>query len=227
MPLVPQDVRGVSTRAMSEAQRVREEGAAAQTSDAEAKPVQVDLLLQLQQMMAEQARRQEEQARRQEEQARRQEEQARRQEEQARRQEEQARRQEEQARCQAEQLRELKEDQDRRQEDQARRQEEQARRLEEMHRDFTKGLQKAVERVQEVEEGQVLDNGTLVFLPFSAVQYRQDVHATVYRCRAHNAHGAIVSRDMRTQAEGFFLRRTTPPRPRTLLMRKNPSVVRK
>ncbi|CAH0703689.1 unnamed protein product [Spodoptera exigua] len=125
MPLVPQDVRGVSTRAMSEAQRVREEGAAAQTSDAEAKPVQVDLLLQLQQMMAEQARRQEEQARR----------------------------QEEQARCQAEQLRELKEDQAGRQEDQARRQEEQARRLEEMHKDFTKGLQKAVERVQEVEEG--------------------------------------------------------------------------
>ncbi|CAH0697858.1 unnamed protein product [Spodoptera exigua] len=161
MPLVPQDVRGVSTRSMSEAQRVREEGAAARTSDAEAKPVQVDLLLQLQQMMAEQARRQEEQARRQEEQARRQEEQARCQaeqlrelkEEQARRQEEQARRQEEQARCQAEQLRELKEDQARRQEDQARRQEEQARRLEEMHKDFTKGLQKAVERVQEVEEG--------------------------------------------------------------------------
>ncbi|XP_072938511.1 cell adhesion molecule Dscam1-like isoform X2 [Epargyreus clarus] len=47
---------------------------------------------------------------------------------------------------------------------------------------------------------QVLENGTLVFLPFSAVQYRQDVHSTVYRCRAHNAHGAIVSRDMRTQA---------------------------
>ncbi|CAH0699641.1 unnamed protein product [Spodoptera exigua] len=162
MPLVPQDVRGVSTRAMSEAQRVREEGAAAQTSDAEAKPVQMDLLLQLRQMMAEQlrelkedqARRQEEQARCQaeqlrelkEDQARRQEEQARRQEEQARRQEEQARRQEEQARCQSEQLRELKEDQ-------ARRQEEQARRLEDMHKDFTKGLQKAVERVQEVEEG--------------------------------------------------------------------------
>lgn len=51
---------------------------------------------------------------------------------------------------------------------------------------------------------QVLDNGTLVFLPFSAVQYRQDVHATVYRCRAHNAHGAIVSRDMRTQAGAYL-----------------------
>ncbi|CAG9581989.1 unnamed protein product, partial [Danaus chrysippus] len=47
---------------------------------------------------------------------------------------------------------------------------------------------------------QVLDNGTLVFQPFAAVQYRQDLHSTVYRCRAHNTHGAIVSRDMRTQA---------------------------
>ncbi|XP_052750184.1 cell adhesion molecule Dscam2 isoform X2 [Galleria mellonella] len=47
---------------------------------------------------------------------------------------------------------------------------------------------------------QVLDNGTLVLLPFPAAQYRPDVHATVYRCRAHNAHGAILSRDMRTQA---------------------------
>ncbi|XP_053609899.1 cell adhesion molecule Dscam1-like isoform X1 [Plodia interpunctella] len=47
---------------------------------------------------------------------------------------------------------------------------------------------------------QVLDNGTLVLLPFAAIQYRPDIHATVYRCRAHNAHGAIVSRDMRTQA---------------------------
>ncbi|XP_012543882.3 cell adhesion molecule Dscam2 isoform X1 [Bombyx mori] len=47
---------------------------------------------------------------------------------------------------------------------------------------------------------QFLDNGTLVFLPFAAVNYRQDVHATVYRCRAHNTHGTIISRDMRTQA---------------------------
>ncbi|XP_069360981.1 cell adhesion molecule Dscam1-like [Maniola hyperantus] len=47
---------------------------------------------------------------------------------------------------------------------------------------------------------QVLDNGTLSFLPFAAAQYRQDVHSTVYRCRAHNTHGAIVSRDMRTLA---------------------------
>ncbi|XP_052738054.1 cell adhesion molecule Dscam2-like [Bicyclus anynana] len=47
---------------------------------------------------------------------------------------------------------------------------------------------------------QVLDNGTLSFLPFGALQYRQDVHSTVYRCRAHNSHGAVVSRDMRTQA---------------------------
>lgn len=53
---------------------------------------------------------------------------------------------------------------------------------------------------------QVLDNGTLVLLPFPAMQYRPDVHATVYRCRAHNAHGAIVSRDMRTQAGMCYTR---------------------
>ncbi|KPJ10146.1 Down syndrome cell adhesion molecule-like protein CG42256, partial [Papilio machaon] len=47
---------------------------------------------------------------------------------------------------------------------------------------------------------QVLDNGTLVFLPFSAAQYRQEVHAALLRCRAHNAHGAILSRDMRVHA---------------------------
>ncbi|XP_041974799.1 Down syndrome cell adhesion molecule-like protein Dscam2 isoform X2 [Aricia agestis] len=46
----------------------------------------------------------------------------------------------------------------------------------------------------------VLDNGTLVFRPFAAPQYRADVHAAAYRCRAHNAHGAVVSRDMRAQA---------------------------
>ncbi|XP_013133341.1 PREDICTED: Down syndrome cell adhesion molecule-like protein Dscam2 [Papilio polytes] len=47
---------------------------------------------------------------------------------------------------------------------------------------------------------QVLENGTLVFLPFSAAQYRQEVHAALLRCRAHNAHGAILSRDMRVHA---------------------------
>ncbi|XP_047984706.1 Down syndrome cell adhesion molecule-like protein Dscam2 [Leguminivora glycinivorella] len=52
---------------------------------------------------------------------------------------------------------------------------------------------------------QVLDNGTLVLLPFPATRYRQDVHAAVYRCRAHNAHGAVVSRDMRAQAAGSTL----------------------
>ncbi|XP_026317870.1 Down syndrome cell adhesion molecule-like protein Dscam2 isoform X2 [Hyposmocoma kahamanoa] len=47
---------------------------------------------------------------------------------------------------------------------------------------------------------QVLENGTLVFKPFAPAQFRQDVHAAVYRCRAHNTHGAIVSREMRAQA---------------------------
>ncbi|XP_073957210.1 cell adhesion molecule Dscam2-like [Choristoneura fumiferana] len=61
---------------------------------------------------------------------------------------------------------------------------------------------------------QVLDNGTLVLLPFPASRYRQDVHAAVYRCRAHNAHGAVVSRDMRAQAvvwQDWQVRATASP----------------
>lgn len=46
----------------------------------------------------------------------------------------------------------------------------------------------------------MLENGTLVFKPFAPAQFRQDVHAAVYRCRAHNTHGAVVSREMRAQA---------------------------
>ncbi|EEC03648.1 netrin receptor DSCAM, putative [Ixodes scapularis] len=43
-------------------------------------------------------------------------------------------------------------------------------------------------------------NGSLVFPPFRAEDYRQDVHATVYRCAAANAVGSIVSRDVAVRA---------------------------
>ncbi|CAN7941305.1 unnamed protein product, partial [Ixodes hexagonus] len=43
-------------------------------------------------------------------------------------------------------------------------------------------------------------NGSLVFPPFRAEDYRQDVHATVYRCAASNAVGSIVSRDVAVRA---------------------------
>uniref|UniRef100_T1JAC9 Down syndrome cell adhesion molecule-like protein Dscam2 n=1 Tax=Strigamia maritima TaxID=126957 RepID=T1JAC9_STRMM len=46
----------------------------------------------------------------------------------------------------------------------------------------------------------VYSNGTLAFLPFPAEGYRQDVHAAIYRCRASNSVGAILSRDVRIRA---------------------------
>ncbi|CAK1540394.1 unnamed protein product [Leptosia nina] len=48
--------------------------------------------------------------------------------------------------------------------------------------------------------GQALPNGTLWLGPFSAAQYRSDVHASVYRCRASGTMGTVLSRDMRVEA---------------------------
>uniref|UniRef100_T1JAL8 Down syndrome cell adhesion molecule-like protein Dscam2 n=1 Tax=Strigamia maritima TaxID=126957 RepID=T1JAL8_STRMM len=46
----------------------------------------------------------------------------------------------------------------------------------------------------------VLANGTLVFPQFGAEEYRQDVHAAVYKCTASNSVGTIVSRDVWVRA---------------------------
>ncbi|CAB3377530.1 Hypothetical predicted protein [Cloeon dipterum] len=46
-----------------------------------------------------------------------------------------------------------------------------------------------------------MGNGTLIFPPFQAEIYRQDVHAAVYKCVATNAVGSIVSRDVVVKAE--------------------------
>ncbi|XP_055378995.1 cell adhesion molecule Dscam2 isoform X4 [Condylostylus longicornis] len=43
-------------------------------------------------------------------------------------------------------------------------------------------------------------NGTLVLMPFSASQYRQDIHNTIYRCVASNSVGRIISRDVQVRA---------------------------
>nr|XP_042900815.1 Down syndrome cell adhesion molecule-like protein Dscam2 [Parasteatoda tepidariorum] len=43
---------------------------------------------------------------------------------------------------------------------------------------------------------QTLPNGTLVLWPFRPEQYRQDVHADVYRCEAANVVGTVLSRDV-------------------------------
>ncbi|XP_047472717.1 Down syndrome cell adhesion molecule-like protein Dscam2 isoform X16 [Penaeus chinensis] len=46
----------------------------------------------------------------------------------------------------------------------------------------------------------VLSNGTLIFPPFRAEDYRQEVHAQVYRCQASNSHGTVHSRDVHVRA---------------------------
>uniref|UniRef100_T1JNW8 Ig-like domain-containing protein n=1 Tax=Strigamia maritima TaxID=126957 RepID=T1JNW8_STRMM len=48
---------------------------------------------------------------------------------------------------------------------------------------------------------QVHADGTLVFPPFSASDFRQDIHAAVYRCVASNAVGVVVSGDVQVKAE--------------------------
>ncbi|XP_025834462.1 Down syndrome cell adhesion molecule-like protein Dscam2 isoform X25 [Agrilus planipennis] len=47
---------------------------------------------------------------------------------------------------------------------------------------------------------QVLVNGNLVFPPFRAEDYRQEVHAQVYACLAKNSIGTITSRDVNVRA---------------------------
>ncbi|KAG8187487.1 hypothetical protein JTE90_027212 [Oedothorax gibbosus] len=47
-------------------------------------------------------------------------------------------------------------------------------------------------------------DGSLVFQPFRADQYRQDVHATVYRCTASNVFGTLSSRDVNVVAGKTF-----------------------
>lgn len=47
---------------------------------------------------------------------------------------------------------------------------------------------------------QVLPNGNLLFPPFRAKDYRQEVHAQVYACLARNPVGTILSRDVNVRA---------------------------
>ncbi|XP_065563443.1 cell adhesion molecule Dscam1-like isoform X11 [Artemia franciscana] len=47
---------------------------------------------------------------------------------------------------------------------------------------------------------QVQSSGSLVFPPFRAEDYRQEVHAQTYRCKGTNAVGTIVSRDVQVRA---------------------------
>ncbi|XP_077560634.1 cell adhesion molecule Dscam1-like [Haemaphysalis longicornis] len=46
-------------------------------------------------------------------------------------------------------------------------------------------------------------DGALVFSPFRAEDFRQDIHAAVYRCGARNSVGSIVSGDVHVRAGKF------------------------
>lgn len=50
----------------------------------------------------------------------------------------------------------------------------------------------------------VQTSGSLVFPPFRAEDYKQDVHAQFYRCVARNPAGSIVSRDIHVRAGNHF-----------------------
>ncbi|GBN32393.1 Down syndrome cell adhesion molecule-like protein Dscam2 [Araneus ventricosus] len=54
----------------------------------------------------------------------------------------------------------------------------------------------------------VRPDGTLVFQPFRAEEYRQDVHSAIYRCVARNVVGSIASKDVNVRAgkcyNGFY-----------------------
>uniref|UniRef100_A0A182MCA9 Ig-like domain-containing protein n=1 Tax=Anopheles culicifacies TaxID=139723 RepID=A0A182MCA9_9DIPT len=51
---------------------------------------------------------------------------------------------------------------------------------------------------------QILPNGNLVFPPFRAEDYRQEVHAQVYACMAKNQFGSVISRDVNVRAAPIF-----------------------
>lgn len=52
---------------------------------------------------------------------------------------------------------------------------------------------------------QVSSDGKLVFPPFRAEDYRQEVHAQVYACLARNQFGSIISRDVNVRAGKVFV----------------------
>ncbi|KAL1414483.1 hypothetical protein MTO96_000885 [Rhipicephalus appendiculatus] len=51
----------------------------------------------------------------------------------------------------------------------------------------------------------VRPDGSLVFPKFAPKDFRQDVHATLYRCVATNSVGSVASRDVKVRAGEFGL----------------------
>ena len=46
----------------------------------------------------------------------------------------------------------------------------------------------------------VRDDGSLIFRPFSASEYRQDIHSAFYKCLATNSFGTIESHPVKVRA---------------------------
>ena len=46
-----------------------------------------------------------------------------------------------------------------------------------------------------------MDNGNLIFPPFQASDYKQEVHAGTYRCTADNGHGREASKTVEVAVE--------------------------
>lgn len=57
---------------------------------------------------------------------------------------------------------------------------------------------------------QISSDGKLVFPPFRAEDYRQEVHAQVYACLARNQFGTIISRDVNVRAGKISRFKTDP-----------------
>lgn len=70
---------------------------------------------------------------------------------------------------------------------------------------------------------QVLPNGNLVFPPFRAEDYRQEVHAQVYSCLARSPAGSVHSRDVNVRA-GKWLSFSPPKLRREVIAVAWPSV---
>lgn len=51
---------------------------------------------------------------------------------------------------------------------------------------------------------EMLVNGSMYFLPFSAETYRHDVHAAVYRCQASNSVGRVLGREITVKAGEYL-----------------------
>uniref|UniRef100_A0A336M0H3 CSON009256 protein n=1 Tax=Culicoides sonorensis TaxID=179676 RepID=A0A336M0H3_CULSO len=46
----------------------------------------------------------------------------------------------------------------------------------------------------------LIQNGTLMFYPFTSEQYRPEIHSAVYRCKLKNLVGAVISREVHVKA---------------------------